>query len=244
VKRAVYFAFFFVSFLVFLYLTFPFERFVESALCKRGIPYEKVEVERLPLAVKVEGVKYRSAYFKEIVVYPELLTLPREEKEFRAVADFCSGNVIADFDYPLKNLSFEVKKVSLYCLLKNKFSHVAGTLFGEGRLYFKSGGFILSNGKGRFIVRDISLKGVKFGVFELPEVKLGEVELNYSVKGKNYVELNLKGEGTVKLKGSGFFRVNMRNFDNSYLSLRLTVVLGDRPFNFRISGYLSNLRVG
>ncbi len=249
-KKFLYVLVFILFLLFFLYFTFPFEKFIGNALCKRGVEYEEVDFKRIPPVVVINGLKYPSLPFvvDRVEIHPSLLSLLKPLKKFYIVATWCGGSSIFDTTYPLQKLAFKVDGVNLPCLFKDKFKNVKGKLYGKGTLIFSRKGKLLTGGKGNFYTNDLRVSDLKFGIFTLPDVKVGKAELSYVVKGKNYVELKGKAEGKVNVKAEGFMRVNLKDFGRTYLSLNVKVVLKEgafknRPFSFRIAGYLSNLSV-
>ena len=249
-RKILYGLLFFIALLVSLYLTFPFERFVENTLCKKGIEYESVEFRRFPPVIIVKKFRYPSVplTFDKLEVHPSVLTLFKPYKKFHLVGYTCGGKVTANFTYPLKSLNFKLEGINVSCLLKEKTLRVKGKVYGKGTLFFGANGKDLTGGRGSFKTSDLKISGLKFGIFSLPDVKVGTARLNYIVKGKNYVELKGEAKGKVDAKASGFMRVNLTDFNRTYLSLTVRVVLKEgpfrnKPFRFRIAGYLSNLSV-
>ncbi|SMP14014.1 hypothetical protein SAMN06265339_1241 [Desulfurobacterium pacificum] len=249
-KKVLYALVFLIALAVSLYLTFPFERFIGNYLCEKGVEYEKVEFHRFPPAVVIEKFKHPSfpLIVDKLELQPVLSTLPKSQKEFHVVARLCNGKVVSDLTYPLKELTFKVDGINLRCLLKTEFKNVAGKLYGKGNLSFGDNGSSLIGGRGSFYTNDLKISGLKFGIFTLPDVKVGKAKLDYVVKSKNYVELKGTAVGKVDVKANGFMRVNLKDFGRTYLSLNARVVLKEgpfknKPFKFRIAGYLSNLSV-
>ena len=68
---------FLLSFPVFLYFTFPIERFVENGLCRQKVSCKKVEVKRLPLKVELDDVRISFLPFKfdRVIINPQVSSL-------------------------------------------------------------------------------------------------------------------------------------------------------------------------
>ena len=234
---------FILSLLFFLYLNFPFERFIESSLCKRGITAQKVEFHRLPPEVVLKEVRAPALPFPlELVRLKPSLNL----KEFSYYCRVCKGEVEGKFTNPLTYFSFKAKGIEVGKCYGEKVK-LEGKAAGEG--YFKLKRGELTAGEGEVKGSSLKLKGVAFGLFQAELLDLGEFKGSYRVIGKNLLELKGKGSGRdADYELSGSLNFNPKRPGSSYLNLKITVKVKKEPlkgksFTFNLRGSVNNLRL-
>ena len=240
-RKLTYPLLFLVSFLFFLYINFPFEKFAESLICQRGITAQKVEVNRFPLEVILKGVKKRELPFK---IETLKLTPSLNLKEFKYYCKVCRGEVEGKFTYPPGEVTFNARGIKLNRCNKGKLE---GELYGKGSFKFKSGN--LTSGRGELRGSKLKLREFKFGLFQAKLLDLGEFKGSYRTIGKNLVEVKGKGKGKdAYYTVSGSININPKRPLNSYVNLKVSVRVKKEPlkgkrFTFSLRGSLNNLRL-
>jgi len=240
-KRAlILFAVFLVSFSLSLYLTFPFERIVKKALVDRGLNPVGLHFNHFPPEVEIAELPFKGLVLKSVRVKPAGL------KSFNAQATLCGGKISAEFNYPLKELKFEVNRLKIEkCPLKLQVK-LAGNVDGKGSLDFKGKNIVA--GKGKFLLSDVHLKDIEFGIFSFKELNLGNGELSYTVSSKNYLSIKGKLNGKdAEVSVKGGLSYNPKNVSSSYLNLKVNVKvksgkLSGQKFNFTVRGNVNSLR--
>jgi hypothetical protein len=227
-----------LSFLFFLYLTFPFEKLALRELHRNGLFPEKVFFSRFPPHFKIRGLHFGKLNLKEVSVYPSF-------GGFKFKGKVCSGVFKGETDRKFSRIEFELKSLKVQsCPIGN--INLKGTVEGSGSLSLK-GRNVLS-GKGSFFFKGFSLSKVNFGLFSFKFLDLGSGSAEYKVSGKNYFKV--KGElsgrdAEVKVRGS--LSLNPRRFDRSYVNLKVSVKvesgsLKGKRFNFVLRGNVNSLR--
>jgi type II secretion system protein N len=242
---------FLISFPIFLYLSFPIERFVEGELCKRGVSYQKVEVERFPLEVKVKEVRLPSPpiSLEEVLVIPDLKSLLTGKKRVKLLLEACGGRGEVDFDYPPSNLEFDLRSLKVERCVNDLPVKVTGDLFLKGNLKLDGEKLLLKGGKGSFTLENLKVGELSFGLFSIPGLNLGSVKGTYSVKRENAVDLEAEGSGKdAEVSVKGYINVNLKSPKNSYVNLRVKVrpkiaPLKGRTFSFRIKGFVEKVKI-
>ena len=241
VKRALLLlSVFTLSFLISLYLTFPFERVAERVLIEKGFYPQKVSFHHFPPRLTIGELPFGGVTLKSVSIEPKGL------KRFLVKAELCGGNLQVRTDTSLERVEFTVHGLELSrCPLKSDFK-LSGKLDGKGYLVFRKRQ--ITDGKGEFTLSGVSLKNVSFGIFSFKELDLGEGRINYTVIGKNYLkvsgELNGK-DARVEIKGNVSY--NPRNYMNSYVNLSVSVSmktgkLKGQKFRFTVRGSFNSLR--
>jgi hypothetical protein len=238
-RKLLLFLFFILSFSLFLYLTFPLERVIESNLCKEKISFRSLTVRKFPsLEVVVEDVKYQAVPFtiKKVIVFPEVSTIFSDEKLFNVKVEICNGDLEGVISYPLSRVDFEIKKVSLKdCEFHFPF-RMAGILYGKGNLVIEKDSIV--SGTGRFKANEISLQELDLSTPFIKDIHLQDVKFKYKVKDKNVVDLQLHSKN---LSINGYVKLNTRDFMRSYLSLKAKLKFNGQEFSFKIRGTPDNL---
>jgi len=247
-RKLLYGALFLFLTLLFLYLTFPVERFVERELCSRGISYSPpVKVRRLPLpevrlyGLKVPGLPFELPY---AVLKPSPLILFKGDAPIEFEVAACGGRAEGWFTYPLKELSYHLCAVGLGMCAGSPA--ISGDLSSSGTLSFR--GRDLVKGVGEFSVDGLTLKNLSFGLFSPGEVTFKKVKGTYEVKDRNRIEVEAEGhgeEGEFRVKGEVSY--NPERPLSSYCSFKIGVRLEKEPFNgkefnFTVRGNLKELR--
>jgi len=245
-RKLLYLLLFLFLTLFFLYLTFPFERFVRAELCDRGISYASLKLRRFPLQIELEEVKAPYLPFKveRLTVKPSLLILFKEGTPVKFKAYLCGGKIEGWFTYPLRELSYRLCSVVIGRCVEG--GAVDGALSSSGALTFS--GRDLIRGVGEFSINDFTLKNLSFGLFSTEKLTFEEVKGTYEVRKKNLVEVEAEGhgkEGSFELKGS--LSYNPKEPLSSYASFKIKVKLKKEPFNgkefnFTVRGNLRELR--
>ncbi len=241
VKRALLlFSVFTLSFLISLYLTFPFEKIAEKVLVEKGFHPQKVSFYHFPPRLTIEELPFSSVTLKSVSIEPKGL------KRFLVKAELCGGNLEIRTNTSLERVEFTAHGLEFSrCPLKSDFK-LLGKLDGKGYLVFRKRQ--LTDGKGEFTLSGVRLKNVRFGIFSFKELDLGEGRVNYSVIGKNYLkvsgELNGK-DAQVEIKGNVSY--NPKNYMNSYVNLNVSVnmktgKLKGQKFRFTVRGSFNSLR--
>ncbi|GEM_PF-895773 len=238
---------FIITFPLFLYLTFPFDRVIGRILCEKGITYSSLSVNRFPFEVELENVRVPSlpVEIERVIVRPSLLSILSKEKSFEAVSFLCGGRVNLKGSYP-GEIRFKISEIEAEKCRKES-PRVGGRLSGSGSL--KVSGNDLTGGRGEFLLKDSKLEGIEFGIFTFPALKLGNVRGTYSVKRKNRLEINAEGKGRdADVTAKGYLDYYPKNPKNSYLKLKVTVKvkippLSGKKFKFTVRGNLGNLRI-
>ena len=240
---------FLLSFPLFLYLTFPIERFVENSLCRQKISCKKVEVRRLPLKVELDDVKlsFLPFEFDKVIINPQVSSLLSKEKRFNVLARVCGGILKADANYPIRSVKFKLEKLRVDdCLKKSSLPFsISGVLFGSGTLSFTKNSLV--GGLGNFKLQNLKLRKIAFGLLSLQSADIGDVKVTYKVKRKNVVDIDVQGKGKdARLSVKGYVNLNVRQIEKSYVNLRVKLTPYVEPFkgqtfSFRIKGFLENL---
>ncbi len=240
-RKLLFFLVFILSFLLFLYLMFPFEKLIEGRLSQSGVSFRSVEVSRFPLKVRVEKLSYRGFLMDELVVSPSLLSLFSGRKRFDADARLCGGKVMAGFDYPLHSVEFLIRSVDLSSCLSN----LGGIVSGRGSFSFLKAN--VKGGKAHFDLKSLKVKKFSFGLLDLKDADVGSGDLAISVKGRNLLGITLKTSGKdVKLSSEGVIRLNPKDIYRSYVNLKVSARVFLKPFNgkrfnFNVRGKVKEL---
>jgi type II secretion system protein N len=242
---------FLISFPIFLYFSFPIERFVEGELCKRGINYKKVEIERLPLKIKVQGLKLSSLPFsvEEALVLPDLESFLTGKKHLKVFLRACDGVGKVELDYPISNLEFSASSFKLEKCIKKLPVKVTGNLSLKGKAKLDSNKLLLKSGRGNFALENLKIGELSLGLFSIPSLNLGSIKGTYTVKRDNVIDLEAEGNGSdAEVSVKGYINADLKNPERSYLNLRVKVKpkvapLKGRIFSFRIKGFVENVKV-
>ncbi len=241
-RKVIYGALFILLTLVFLYATFPFERFIESSLCSRGVVAQEVLFNRFPPQVVLKGVKVKGLPFQvELLKVKPNLPL----KEFNYYCKVCSGTVEGKFTYPVTYFSFKASGVEVGKCYSSSVKF-GGKLKGEG--FFKLSQNDLTGGKGSLEGESLKLKGMAFGLFTADLLDLGSFKGSYRVIGKNLIEVEGEGSGKdADYRVSGSINFKPQSPANSYLNLKIRVKVKRGPlkgksFSFKVRGEAANLR--
>ena len=228
-----------VSFLFFLYLTFPFERIALRTFHRYGLNPANLSFNRLPPCLKVGKLPFGAVTLKNLSAYPTL-------SGFKLNGELCSGKFSVETDRHLKSVKFKIESLKIQnCPIRT--AKLKGTVEGNGSLSFK--GKNLKGGTGTFFLKGISLSKVNFGLFSFNLLELGSGNFKYKVAGRNYVKVSgeLAGsDASVKVKGS--VSVNPNRLERSYVNLRVSVKiksgsLKGKRFNFSLRGNVNSLRI-
>ncbi|TCK04637.1 hypothetical protein [Phorcysia thermohydrogeniphila] len=250
-KKFYPFLIFLLSFPVFLYLSLPIERFVEGELCKRGISYGKVEVERFPPKVEVKKLSLLSLPFsiEEVEIFPEISSIFSGSKRLKISLKACSGEGEIELDYPVSSLEFFLESLNVAKCVKELPVKVEGLLSLSGKFRLDAEKKLLKGGRGSFSLQNVKVGELSFGLFSIPGLNLGKVEGTFTVKRENVVSLEAKGAGRdAEISVKGYINVDLRIPKRSYLNLKVKVKpkvapLKGRTFSFRIKGFAENVTV-
>jgi len=252
-KKLLYALLFIFLTLFFLYLSFPFERFIGDRLCERGISYADLKVSKIPLRIEIDSLRVPSLPFKveKLVLKPSFkIFLLRGPVPIAFEGALCGGKVEGELtylfsnSYSLKDISYRVSGLKVETCLNSPF--LSGELASYGSLTFEEGN--LMGGSGKFSMKNLTLKPSSLALVKEGELFFEKAEGTYGVKGRNLVEIEAQGEG-----GDGSFKVkgevnyNPRAPLYSYGSFRIKVKLEKEPFNgkefdFTVRGNLKDLR--
>ncbi|WP_457677872.1 hypothetical protein [Thermovibrio sp.] len=241
-RRLLYGLLFLGALLLFLYLNFPFERFIDATLCKKGVEAREVLFKRFPPEVILKEVKVKELPFKLDCVEVK----PVSPKEFFYAAELCGGKVKGFFTYPLNYLNFNAEGIRIERCTKSNIK-VYGELSFKGNLSFK--GKDLEGGEGELSLKSLKVGKIKFGLFSFNLLNLGNFKGRYEVKRRNSIDINGEGKGRdADYKVKGKINYNPKVPQDSYLNLKVQVKVKREPFkgkefDFTVRGSLENLRV-
>ncbi len=234
-------AVFILSLLFSLYLTFPFDRIATKIMVDRGLTPVGVEFRHFPPELLIGELPVGSLTLKNVAVKPVGV------KKFSVEGNVCGGKFRLELTNPIGHLTFKLNSLKLEnCPLKIPVG-VKGSIDATGNLVLKEKHVV--GGKGKAVLLDVLLEDVNFGLFSFKKLDLGEGNIGYAVKSRDYISIkgNLKGKDA-EVTVSGGFNYNPSNLLNSYLNLRVTVKLkkgklAGKEFNFTIRGNVNSLRL-
>jgi len=242
-KKLGYALLFLLSLVFFLYLNFPFERFIQARLCQRGITASELEFKRFPPEVILKEVKLPGLPFRieTLTVKPHIPL-----KKFDYLARMCGGKVWGSFTYPVTEVVFHLQGIKPETCYRTRV-RLKGELSGEG--FFRLKEKNLTAGQGSLKGEKLELEGFSFGLFQAELLSLGTFKGSYSVEGKNLIEFKGRGSGKdADYWLSGTVNYNPKKPTASYVNLKITVLVKKEPlkgkrFTFKLRGLAENLRL-
>ncbi|MEO2069093.1 MAG: hypothetical protein ABGX27_06225 [Desulfurobacteriaceae bacterium] len=237
-KKLLLLTVFILSFVVFLYFTFPIEKFAEHYLCKK-LSFKEIAVKRVPLELVLKKVEHPEipVTINKVVVSPEILSLSSDVKKFFVKLILCGGYVEGKVTYPLSKVSFKVVNFKVDDCKFYKPLELSGLLSGRGTLVFEKENLI--GGSGNFRLKNFNIKTSKlFPLVE--EFQLQDAKVKYKVEKENKV--NFKMESS-KVSMDGYVNLNLKNIYNSYLSVNLKLNFNWQNLSFKLKGFINRLSV-
>lgn len=243
-KKILYGLLFVLLTLFFTYITFPFERLISRELCSK-LSYQALSFDRFPPKLTLYGLEIPKGSLKVdyLELKPIFLSLLKGKREFKFKGALCRGTFNGEASYPVSKVSFNLLDIRLSRCLNS----VQGSLSGKGELLFK--GKNLTGGKGDFVVSNLNLLNLNFGLFKFTSLNLGNLKASYSIERENLIKLKGRSSGndaSLKFKGEVFYRPETPL--DSYVNLSVKVKVKREPFNgrefsFSIRGNIRNLGI-